>query len=292
MKKLSFAVLFFVSSFLSAQKDEIKLTGNLNIDSKISFDKTIDLMEDNDDILTPNKKSGFLAGLFSAAIPGAGEFYTENYLKSAIFAAIAAVAIYVAIVNDKKGDDKTAEFENYANQNWNVKRYAEWTIANAQNINSLITNEELAAYKNSIFANGNVDWSELNKLESAIGNYYSHRLAPLGDQQYYEMIGKYAQFNVGWSEFGNDPTKPFQYGDPLTGQFKFYSGERGVANDFYSTSSTAVKIIVANHIISIVDAVWSANSFNKNLSMKLTSKKVNLGYKIEVYPELTLRYNF
>lgn len=289
MKNLTFVFVFLCSSFLFAQNNEMKLTGNLRIDSKISFDETKHLLEDENDIIFQNKKSIFLAGLFSAVLPGAGEFYTENYLKSAIFVAIEAVAIYVALQNDKKGDEKTSEFEAYANQNWDVERYAAWSVANAQNINTAIT--DVSQYH--VFDNqGNVNWTELNRLESAIGDYYSHRLAPYGDQQYFEMIGKYQQFNVGWEEFGNDPTKPFIYGDAPTSQFLFYAGERGVANDFYSTASTAVKIIIANHIISIADAVWSANSFNKNLSMKLTAKKVNLGYKIEVYPELNLRYNF
>lgn len=289
MKKLTYVFVFLCSSFLFAQNDELKLTGSLNIDTKISFDETKHLSEDENDFSMPDKKSIFLAGLFSAVLPGAGEFYTENYLKSAIFAAIEVAAIYIAVTNDKKGDDKTSEFETYANQNWDVKRYAAWSVANAQNINPAIS--DVSQYH--VFDNqGNINWSELNRLESAIGNYYSHRLAPYGDQQYYEMIGKYQQFNVGWAEFGNDPNKPFQYGDAPTSQFLYYAGQRGEANDFYSTASTAVKIIIANHIISIADAVWSANSFNKNLSMNLTAKKVNLGYKIEVYPELNFRYSF
>lgn len=289
MKKLIIILLLIHSSFLFAQKNDMKFTGNLKVDSQIAFENTKDMPDDKNEFLIPGKKSLLLAGLLSAVIPGAGELYTGDYLKSAVFFAIEAAAIYIGIVNDKKGDDKTAEFEAYANQNWNVKRYAEWTIANAQNINPSI--DDVSKYQ--VFdSQGNVVWTELNKLESAIGNYYSHRLAPFADQQYYEMIGKYAQFNVGWSEFGNDPNKPFQYGDPLTSQFKFYSGERGVANDYYSTASTAVKIIVANHIISIADAIWSANSFNKNLSVKLTAKKFNLGYRIEMYPELNLRYSF
>lgn len=289
MRKLLLAVLYLSVSLLYAQNKEVKLSGNLHIDSRIAFNETKDLMEDDNNIMLENKKSLFLAGLFSAVLPGAGEFYTENYLKSAIFVAVEAAAIYFAVTNDKKGDDKTSEFEAYAQANWDVKRYAAWTLANAKEINGELT--DVSGYH--VFDNnGNVVWSELNRLESDIGNYYSHRLAPFGEQQYYEMIGKYSQFNVGWSEFGDDPNKPFNYGDPLTSQFLFYSGQRGEANDFYTNASTAVKIIVANHVISIIDAIWSAHSFNKNLSMKLTAKKINLGYRNEVYPELSFRYGF
>jgi len=55
-----------------------------------------------------------------------------------------------------------------------------------------------------------VNLGELNRLEGDLGGYYSHQLPPHGEQ-YYEEIGKYPQFNVGWDDFGNENT-PFTYG--------------------------------------------------------------------------------
>ena len=285
MKNLILTIFVFAGCICAQDK----LSGNLQLDSKIGFDETYVFGDEDNNLNIPSKKSTVLAGLLSFAVPGAGEFYTENYIKSAIFLAVEAASIVTAIINDKKGDDQTESFEKYANDNWDVKRYANWTITNAQNINPEIT--DVNNY-NVFDNNGNVDWDELNRLESAIGGYYSHRLAPNQHQQYFEMIGKYPQFNVGWNDFGDDPFKPFKYGDPVTPNFEYYSGERGKANDFYNTASTAVKIIVANHLISAIDAVWSANRYNKNLSMKLNIEKFNLGNDYIVYPNLNVKFNF
>ncbi len=79
-----------------------------------------------------NKKSPMLAGILSLLIPGAGEIYSEEYLKAGIFVALEAAVITTAVIYDNKGDDKTTEFQNYADDytnpdhNWSVVRYAEW----------------------------------------------------------------------------------------------------------------------------------------------------------------------
>ncbi|MCK7524858.1 MAG: hypothetical protein MZV64_48260 [Ignavibacteriales bacterium] len=53
-------------------------------------------------------------------------------MKAGIFLAIEAAVVTTAIVYDGKGDDKTIEFQNYADDytnpdhNWSVVKYAEW----------------------------------------------------------------------------------------------------------------------------------------------------------------------
>ena len=55
-----------------------------------------------------------------------------------------------------------------------------------------------------------VNWTDLNNAEGNIETLmdaqgipttgFTHQLAPYGDQQYYEMIGKYSQFGGGWDD--------------------------------------------------------------------------------------------
>lgn len=238
--------------------------------------------------MNSGKKKPLLAGIMSFGVPGAGQIYSENYLKAGIFAAVEAGAIVLAVIYDNKGDDQTKFFENYANNNWSAERYARWTINNLSQLN---VNLDPSSY-NIFDNNGKVIWSELNKLENDIGGYYSHRLAPLGDQQYYEMIGKYSQFNVGWAEFGDENT-PYVWGvDPLVDQFKYYSKERGKANDFYTVSKWAVIAVVSNHFISALDAAWSANKYNKKLNISLSIEEETIGFYRDYYPQLNLSYKF
>ncbi|MFA7228417.1 MAG: hypothetical protein WC061_05220 [Melioribacteraceae bacterium] len=262
------------------------LSGILNFDSKTAFDRSEKVVTPQSSIADGQKKSVWLAAGLSALIPGAGEFYTENYFKSAAFIAVEAAAIAIGLIYDKKGDDQTTLFQNFADQHWSVDRYALWTIKHASSINSQVNP---ANY--NVFVNGKVNWNELNRLESAIGSYYSHHLPKYGEQQYFELIGKYPQFNVGWDDFGDENTSYF-YGDPLTGRFLYYAGERGKANDFYNIATKAVLVVVANHIISALDAAWSANSYNKGLSVHSSIEKREYGFNTVYYPRINLQYRF
>lgn len=296
MKKIIFLLL--VSCQLSVvsgqylnnsgnEEKEVYLSGSLSLDSKVAYNNSKMVLLEGANYNGGTGKSPLLAAALSFALPGAGEFYSGSYLKSALFLAVEAAAVTVGLIYDKKGDDQTVVFENFANQNWDVKRYAKWTVANINYLKEGININDYAVFDQS----GNVNWNELNRLESAIGGYYSHRLAPYKDQQYYEMIGKYAQFNVGWNDFGDENT-PFAYGDPLTEKFKYYSLERGKANDFYNIASKAVLVIVINHFISAVDAAWSASRYNKNLELSAQLKKFEIGYNEIYYPQLNLKYSF
>jgi hypothetical protein len=264
------------------------LSGSLNCDSKISFiqsEKILDVKTITD---REQKKSVLLAAGLSAVLPGAGEFYLESYIKSALFLAIEAASITVGLIYNNKGDEQTNFFQSYAHQHWSVERYAKWTVKNASSINDEV--KDVTQYK--VFnSNGTVNWSELNRLESAIGKYYSHRLPYFGEQQYYELIGKYPQFNVGWDDFGNENT-PFVYGDPLTSNFLYYSSERGKANDYYNVAAKAVLIVIVNHILSAVDAALSATSFNKEIEAHASLEKTNIGFYNVYYPQINFKFSF
>lgn len=63
--------------------------------------------------------------MFSGIIPGAA-VYGESYLKAAIFFAIEAGLWTAYAVYDGKGDDQTDQYEQYANTNWSINKYAQW----------------------------------------------------------------------------------------------------------------------------------------------------------------------
>jgi len=288
MKKIF--LLIIIGCQLSVVSGQSSLSGSLSLDSKISFDRSEKIYKDETKNVNDNKKSPLLAGALSFIVPGAGEFYSESYIKSAVFVAVEAAAITIGLIYDKKGNDQTNFFQNYADQHWSVERYARWTLKNAPSINNAIDPTKY----NVFYSNRQVNWSELNRLESDIGQYYSHHLPYHGEQQYYELIGKYPQFNVGWDDFGDENT-PFQYDvnlENLTPNFYYYANERGKANDFYNIASKAVIVVVVNHIISALDAVWSAHGYNSRLEMHASIEKYNTGFNTVYYPQLNLQYSF
>lgn len=280
-------ILVIISDNCFAQTEKINrfnLTGTLAFDSHTSLEKYNEQGFAISALQLPERKSPLTAGLLSFVVPGAGQFYNGSLIKSIIFIAIEAAVITTAVIYNKKGNDKTTEFQNFADQHWDVKRYAQWTL---DNLNHLAPGEDKNNY-NVFDNNGNVVWSELNRLESAIGGGYSHNLPPLGEQQYYELIGKYPQYSHGWDDSKQSDTD-FHI---LSSNFTFYSGQRGEANDLYNISAKAVIGIYINHAIAALEAVWGATQFNNNLSVNMHLNQVNLSDHTEYVPTMNLKFSF
>jgi hypothetical protein len=253
---------------------DVKLSGNARIDFSALREFPAIFQEGTPDASVPLRKSPWLAGGLSLALPGAGEFYSESYVKSALFLAAEAALWVLAYSYDHKADRQTDFFQNYANAHWSVVNYANFALTLAPsggNYQPIIASVP-ASYPPWM----RVNWAELNRLESDIGAttagmYFSHVLPQYNTQQYYELIGKYPQFNQGWDDVQG---KPFTYGNQLSAELLYYSGERGKANTYYTTASTFVAIAFVNHVVSAVDAALTAGSYNRGLHASVGSQTV------------------
>jgi hypothetical protein len=211
-------------------------------------------------------RSPVLAGAMSLAIPGAGEFYAQSYLLGAGFLALEGLGWYFNIRYNQRGDDATTNFERFADTHWSAVRYAQWLNVYAKNFEG--SDDRLIQISIDLTTPGlqdwqRVDWGTMNKVESAIP-VFSHRLPLHGEQQYFELIGKYHQYSYGWDD--KLPTGD-GYSDyrNISDRFKDYSYQRGHANDLYNTATTIASLIVVNHILSAADAAWAAVRFNKHV---------------------------
>lgn len=293
MKKMLFLIIIFIINVDSFGQENISFTqtGNLSFDAKQILESYNESNLPQIVLQNGNKKSPFLAGILSLLVPGAGEIYSEEYLKAGIFIALEAAVITTAVIYDGKGDDKTTEFQNYADDytnndpvtghNWSVVRYAQWLIDHEGADPSIRTdNWDIDDTQKPPWER--VNWTLLNAAEKG-----SHKLPRHGEQQYYELIGKYHQYSSGWNDFKGDANK-----DQISPNFIFYSGMRGEANDFYSVASTAVIGIYVNHFLSALDAVWSASQFNSDLAVKVRLDNIQLTDRAIFYPKVILTYSF
>ena len=281
MKNIFLMILiisFFISTASFSQGEinkKLDLTGSLYADSKIiqnNFSQiSINPMADD----LPGKKSPVLSGVLSVILPGAGQVYNEDYWIAGIFVALEAALITTAVVYDNKGDNQTASFQAFADKNWSVVDYAEWLNTYGDADIQINPDESLPPWER-------VSWSELNAAETG-----SHKLPPHGEQQYYELIGKYHQYSSGWSDYTGGANNEL-----ISPNFTYYSGERGQANDYYNTASTAIVGIYINHILSAAEAVWGATRFNKNLAVNLRVETFNFAGGLELVPTLKFKYSF
>ncbi|MFA6234363.1 MAG: hypothetical protein WC824_09325, partial [Bacteroidota bacterium] len=155
------------------------------------------------------------------------------------------------------GDDETGVFEVYADQHWSAVKYAEWLNANAKNFPGGENAVQIEINPDASLPHWErVNWDQMHTTEMAIPQF-SHRLPPHGDQQYFELIGKYNQYSYGWDDkTGGDYWNPSE-------RFMYYAGIRGEANDHYNTADTILNLIILNHVLSAIDAAWAAARFNK-----------------------------
>ncbi len=287
MKALTFLSLLLFPILLVSQ-EQYQLTGNIAEDSKIIGTQTLPEVYTFEETTAPSKKSPLLAGILSALVPGAGQVYNGDYWKAAGFVAIEAAAIAGVIMYNKKGDDKTVEFQNYADQNWSVVKYSEW-------INKY--KAELGIPDSlGITINGNTDlkpWQRVNfeqvNIAETAADSFSHRIYPHGHQQYYEMIGKYKQYHQGWAD--QNLQSPLIEID-VSPMFTLYSQMRGDANDYYNVADKILLVVYVNHLLSALDAVLSAVSFNKELAFNVRLTPLRKENSVEMMPTVSLGMRF
>jgi hypothetical protein len=213
-------------------------------------------------VVRPARKNPVLAGALSLILPGAGEVYAGSYLLAGLFAALEGAGWYYSIDANRRGDDATTIYQHYADQNWSVVKYAQWLNENAKNYPGgdkavhidINPDESLPHWQR-------VNWEQMHTTEMAVPQF-SHRLPDYGDQQYYELIGKYNQYSYGW----NDKLEG-DYWNPST-NFLYYSGLRGDANRYYDRSSAIINLLILNHFLSAIDAAWAAARFNQAVELQ------------------------
>lgn len=231
----------------------------------------------------PNSKSVARAGLFSAVLPGAGQVYAGSYIKAAAFITVEAVSWFSFFHFKNEGQKIEDEFENFADTNWDEPTYWEWV------------------YDLAVKEGENVTQGDLASLRAFERKRFSHSLHLNKDQQYYEMIGKYDQFNAGWDDSNYDPTNPDEYfknKDPFllrnaklrTPNRLFYETRRNASNENFRKSSTGATIALLNHLLSAADAALTVHFQNRKLNMavRMTPAK----FCADNPPMMTLHMNW
>lgn len=204
------------------------------------------------------RKSVGKAVLFSAVLPGSGQMYGGSWLKGAAFFAVEVLTIAGYIHFDNRGNELEEQYEMDADALWNEDAYWDWI---AEISPPDISREDMPA---------------LREYEHET---FSHFLPEERNQQYYENIGKYNQFVVGWEDFRNTlgDVSNLTFDDYLDGA---YSGQdlttissqrngyvrlRRESNDNFNRATNMVTITLLNHVLSAIDAGLTVKRGNEQL---------------------------
>ncbi len=164
----------------------------------------------------PKRKIPAIGILLSAVVPGTGEMYAGSYIKGAVFLGLEVFLWWKYAGFREKGFDIEEKYEAFADAHWDSLRWA---------------NEY----------NSDTDPS-------------THTLPDTKTQQYYEMIGKYDQFQAGWDNQENRDT---------------YMTMRLNSNNEFEKASTCAMLTLANHVFSALDAAWTIRGVNKKIESRI-----------------------
>lgn len=244
-------------------------------------------------------KKVWLATLLSATVPGAGQIYADAPLwRTILYGGIEATAWSLYFVYEAKGDKGLNDFQNYADAHWDVTRYVSWIADNYQRWSDQDVDKGAAAQALAAIYRSNdpklppwerIDFSQLNRLERAVRQSFSHTLPPHGDGQYYEEVGKYTQYRAGWDDHDAIGDTLAYDNSKVTQRNRDYTLAREQTNTYYDYATAAVGVLLLNHVASMLDALLQARSYNATVRASLHGA---LTPTDSPYPELTVRINF
>ena len=235
------------------------------------------------DSLDINHKTSTLKPMVaSLVIPGFGQYLNRSpWWKTALFASVEVAGIVGYMSWTNKADDITKEFENWADDHWDMNTWVNGSAALLSDINSSgypdVNDVRIdGSHHITIIVNGKYESSEI-LLENPNIEYVELR-----DWDFYEGIGKYDQFVAGWNDARSNWEiihKKIKNGEDelivMTPNKQHYLNLRNDSNVLYKNAKFAVSALLFNHIFSAIDALWNANK-NKELSYKLD---VSIGIK-------------
>jgi hypothetical protein len=198
-------------------------------------------------------------------VPGAGQYYAGSRFKPLYFLGAEALIWTGYFAFHGKGVDKRKEYRDFADEHYEWTDFMSW-------------------------------W---NSLSVAQQDSFSHRLpfdefnnTVIRNHEYYENIGKYDQFQIGWDDI-EDYLFPPPYGDSaiVSPNRSTYLNMRKTANDYFQNANTMIMLSLANHVVSAFEAALTAKKYNKGakrFSFKVKTKDFGNG-KV---PMITWNYEF
>ena len=98
------------------------------------------------------------------------------------------------------------------------------------------------------------------------------------------MIYKYlTQFGNAWDD-ADFTTGYYGNSNNLTPQMFTYRDMRNQTNDYFDNATAAINVILINHLLSALEAAWSARVYNKDLEVKLSAhNRKYLDEQVQMY---------
>ena len=257
----------------------------------------------------------------SALLPGAGQAYNRQWVKAAVLIGVEAALAAGYVITRNRGLEQEDEFQEFAHEAWSPARYASWLndyrtyLVDELGVNisampvdipsgidfsmpDAWSDAERRAVSSMI---SDIRAIERQAIHPETGAAFSHQLPGFGEQQYYELIGKYFQFAPGWEDYPEwtaadgsftraiDPelTGPGGTKPNVSSTFYAYAADHADAQDILRTASRMSIFFVINHLVAGIDAAVTAKLRADRASQSRVSTDFGVAYTPDGMPAPT-----
>jgi hypothetical protein len=172
------------------------------------------------------RRNPIVAGLLSAAVPGAGQFYNGNQLGY-LFLGVETAAWLAHFSMHDTGMDIQDQFKKFADQHWAWERYRDTSFEDCP-------------------PEGHSDLGGSGVQDSTLMSLYNTRR-----DDFYEDIGKLSIYFCGWDAQSNKD---------------IYRDMREDSNNFLRNARYATTVVFLNHLVSAIQAARGAARHNARLT--------------------------
>ncbi len=231
------------------------------------------------------EKSPRRAFLYSVLLPGLGEWYAGSKKRALAFFGVEAVVLGLWSSWKGKGNDLEQDFREVADEHWDPENYLAWRdMRDARRNNSFThalpcSSDVVEVYIPSRRAMLNAKKDGTAKIPKVdFGGCAATEI-----QQYYELIGKYDIFQVGWDDLtdmqtGNtiDIASIDSVESSHSDRRLVYEGQRNESNKYLKRASTLTGLLLVNHVISAIDAARVARARSEGVDEAVLRRRTRV----------------
>jgi len=244
------------------------------------------------DVTSANYRYPGKAMVLSLVLPGAGQLYVKQPKKTVLFIGVEILSIWAWNSYAQQGKDATKDFEAFADVHWDFWRWLDtdqyyqtdpWGTEEGQIYvgpgTSTHGGHHLEFYVDTD-GDGNLELYNTKDDYSSVLDWYVDNpdirdsVFIARGHEYYENIGKYNQFFCGWEEATPGAEIEQRKSGPhaLNDYRSKYLDMRGEANRLKNVASYAISALMFNHVLSAVDAIFSAARWNRQHAGRLSGR--------------------
>lgn len=207
------------------------------------------------------------AFLYSALVPGAGEFWAGSKMRAALFFGLEVLGWGTYMSWSARGDDLETEFRARADTTWNPWNYLAWRDSRQARHSS--RTHTLPC--DSLF----VQASSTTPVADVLND-----CSTTETQQYYELIGKYDQFITGWGDITDRAGNQVHYTEVDSAE-NFHSAtrleyedQRDDSNKYLKRAGNVAGLLLVNHVLSAIDAARVARARNQGQEEAAIARRI------------------